>query len=549
LRFSAFFFGLAASVPLLAHADGPSDADLRSFRASTDKHATLATEGIATPGPWNLQAAHWLVFESASLRMTETNGDVNRVIGPRVLGEPAVSLGLGHRAALGVSLPYVFHQSTGSSSLAAAPPSTGIGDVALHGKASVKEIDADAGGLGFAFLTRVQLPTGDRSSFISDKGAIADLRALIALDYILARVTGVVGYRMRFVHHEVSNVTLGDTIPWGATLSLKPLPAWGLDTKKWLFNLETHGEIGAVPNKLLASSRVSPAFLGLSIRSELAKDLYLFGGAEMGLTDAIGAPLFRGMLTLSYAPTIIDDDRDGVPDDGTDECPGLPEDGQGKKPHDGCPDYEGEETSDITPSTTEPTPLPTPDVAPVASSDADGDGIPDEADKCPNDRETVNGYEDDDGCPELDKDNDTFLDAVDSCPDKPETFNGVNDEDGCPDEAPKVAPLLTETNGTVALSRNIKFDGPTPAKEAASDLRALAAWLINHPGTRLRVAVKPEGKGDAADKLSTTRAISIVEALVRYAHAGGVAEAVAWDAKAKSATNVALSPVALPKSP
>jgi len=35
-----------------------------------------------------------------------------------------------------------------------------------------------------------------------------------------------------------------------------------------------------------------------------------------------------------------------------------------------------------------------------AKPDSDGDGIPDDRDKCPNDKETVNGYEDDDGCPD-----------------------------------------------------------------------------------------------------------------------------------------------------
>ena len=33
--------------------------------------------------------------------------------------------------------------------------------------------------------------------------------------------------------------------------------------------------------------------------------------------------------------------------------------------------------------------------------DSDGDGIPDDADKCPADAETYNGYQDDDGCPDL----------------------------------------------------------------------------------------------------------------------------------------------------
>jgi OmpA-OmpF porin, OOP family len=401
----------------------------------------------------------------------------------------------------------------------------------------------------------VQLPTGDRSSFASDRGAIADLRAMASIDYILLRFTGVVGYRMRFVHHRVSDVLIGDSIPWGATLSFKPLPL-GLDPKKWLFSLEAHGAIGASPtedtayNKMFASSRVSPAFLGLSVRKEIAKDLFLFGGAELGLTDAIGAPLFRSMLSISYAPTIIDDDHDGVPDDGTDECPGLPEDGQGKKPHDGCPDYEGEETPPTPPNDPITEPLPTPPVPPpVAAADSDNDGIPDDVDKCPDQAETVNGYEDDDGCPESDKDNDTFLDGVDSCPDKAETFNGVTDEDGCPEENAKAPALISEAGGGLAFARAIKFDGPGPSKDSTSDLRALASWLLNHPGVRVKVAVRPDNKTDDAGKVSTTRAISIVEALVRYAHTGGVAEAVPWDPKSKAKTNVELTVTTPAKKP
>lgn len=525
-------------VTAFANADETSDVDLRSFRASPDRHATLATEGVSTPGSWNLQAGHYFIFETASLRVANT-----RVLGPRLLGEPTVALGLGRRASIGASLPYVLYQDT-----AAPTPTTAIGDLALHAKAAVKEADPDAGGFGFAFLTRVQLPTGDRSSYVSDRGTIADLRALASLDYILIRLTGVVGYRMRFVHHDVRDVSLGDTIPWGVTLSFKPLPL-GLDPKKWLISLEARGEIGAkvsedgANTKLFATSRNSPAFLGLSLRKEVAKDLFLFGGVELGLTDAVGSPLIRSMLSITYAPTIVDDDHDGVPDDGTDECPGLPEDGQGKKPHDGCPDYEGEETSAL-PTTTEPAPepLPTPPIPPpIASSDSDADGIADDVDKCPDQAETMNGYEDEDGCPESDKDNDTFLDAVDACPDKPETFNGVNDDDGCPDEPAKT--LLIETNGALTFTRPMKFDGGAPAKDATSDLRALAAWLLNHPGVRVKVSVRPE-KGD--DKLATTRAISIVEALVRYAHTGGVAEAVARDPKSKSIANVELSTAPLP---
>lgn len=97
--------------------------------------------------------------------------------------------------------------------------------------------------------------------------------------------------------------------------------------------------------------------------------------------------------------------------------------------------------------------------------DEDDDGVPDRSDRCPDARETRNGVEDDDGCPEPDEDGDGVPDVRDACPrhaqdaegrggcpadridddrdgvpdvrdaclDAPEDTNGVDDEDGCPD--------------------------------------------------------------------------------------------------------------------
>jgi|JI10StandDraft_1071094.scaffolds.fasta_scaffold05820_9 OOP family OmpA-OmpF porin len=45
-------------------------------------------------------------------------------------------------------------------------------------------------------------------------------------------------------------------------------------------------------------------------------------------------------------------------------------------------------------------PMPVADMPPPPPADADGDDLPDAADKCPNDMETKNGYQDDDGCPD-----------------------------------------------------------------------------------------------------------------------------------------------------
>jgi outer membrane protein OmpA-like peptidoglycan-associated protein len=98
-----------------------------------------------------------------------------------------------------------------------------------------------------------------------------------------------------------------------------------------------------------------------------------------------------------------DKDGDGIKDD-VDKCPGEAEDRDGFEDEDGCPDL-----------------------------DNDKDGIPDLKDKCPNEAEDKDGFEDEDGCPDPDNDKDGILDAADKCPNDAEDKDGFEDEDGCPD--------------------------------------------------------------------------------------------------------------------
>lgn len=73
-------------------------------------------------------------------------------------------------------------------------------------------------------------------------------------------------------------------------------------------------------------------------------------------------------------------------------------------------------------------------VAPRAPSDADRDGVFDARDRCPREPEDRDGFEDDDGCPELDNDGDGVLDSGDVCPLVPEDPDGFEDLDGCPED-------------------------------------------------------------------------------------------------------------------
>jgi len=67
------------------------------------------------------------------------------------------------------------------------------------------------------------------------------------------------------------------------------------------------------------------------------------------------------------------------------------------------------------------------------NADRDRDGVPDRLDRCPDDPEDRDGFEDDDGCPDPDNDKDGIPDTLDKCPNDPEDMDGFEDQDGCPD--------------------------------------------------------------------------------------------------------------------
>ncbi|MFC1651024.1 SPOR domain-containing protein, partial [Candidatus Latescibacterota bacterium] len=65
--------------------------------------------------------------------------------------------------------------------------------------------------------------------------------------------------------------------------------------------------------------------------------------------------------------------------------------------------------------------------------DRDNDGIPDADDGAPDEPEDIDGFEDQDGKPDLDNDNDGIPDVSDGAPIDAEDFDNFEDEDGIPD--------------------------------------------------------------------------------------------------------------------
>ncbi|WP_437274859.1 OmpA family protein [Sorangium sp. So ce375] len=210
-----------------------------------------------------------------------------------------------------------------------------------------------------------------------------------------------------------------------------------------------------------AALQIAPRDLGVV--------LTVGGGAGAG--DGIGVPVARGIAGILFVHEPGDEDADRI-GDAADRCPTQAEDTDGIADEDGCPEDDGDmdgilDERDRCPAKAEvvnglddddgcPDDLPDSDrdgvpdtrdkcpdqpgrvLAPehYGCPDTDEDGVPDRVDRCADTREDTDGFDDEDGCADVDNDRDGVLDEQDECVDQPEVKNGFEDADGCPDEIP-----------------------------------------------------------------------------------------------------------------
>lgn len=212
-----------------------------------------------------------------------------------------------------------------------------------------------------------------------------------------------------------------------------------------------------------------------------------------------------------------DRDGDGYMDP-QDKCPDQPENFQGFEDGDGCPD----------------------------DADTDGDGIKDNKDSCVLEPEDKDSYLDEDGCPEPDNDVDTIADATDKCPLEAEDPDSYEDEDGCPDldnDKDTVAdlkdqcpneigstsqePLGCPTNSLVVVTDcevkitqqiHFEFNKDKIRPESFPVLDAVVDALQKNPPIKIEVQGHTDNKGAAAynKNLSDRRANSVMKYLVSH---------------------------------
>jgi OmpA-OmpF porin, OOP family len=324
------------------------------------------------------------------------------------------SFGVTDRMELTLAAPVTFYQD-----------GAGLGDVTGSGAALVRSAirDARAGVTwavlprpragsqdGWALTSRLEfaVPTATADAFAG--GSTMTAVPTVTLTRRIGRLdlAAEAGARLRG-EQRLADVVVGSQLSGALGGSFEVLPRHLLTAGAEAFVLGTLASEGPLGPTAVHGPALVPAewIVSATTAPLLAGNVSftLGGGGAIPFASegALTTPRFRFEIALRYAPTGRDTDGDGIPDV-DDKCPNEPEDFDGFQDADGCPD-----------------------------PDNDGDGIPDALDKCRDEPEDFDGFQDTDGCPDPDNDGDGIPDVDDRCPNVPEDLDGIQDADGCPE--------------------------------------------------------------------------------------------------------------------
>jgi len=115
----------------------------------------------------------------------------------------------------------------------------------------------------------------------------------------------------------------------------------------------------------------------------------------------------------------------------------------------------------------------------------------------------------------------SILDDVDKCPDEPETYNGYQDADGCPDKGPTTVEVTDEG---ITIHDRIEFavgKDLIEGKKSYQVLDAVAGVLVGHKEI---LVLEVQGHTDATGAAAPNRKLSQkrAEAVVRYLTSRGI---------------------------
>jgi OOP family OmpA-OmpF porin len=430
-------FGLAAPAQAQLH---NAPIDLQIFRPAMDSKGfiTLNSSGVLGLGDFSFGLITTWASKPLVLNGNQQFGGqnnrfaVNDIITPSLQGAVGLTKLSHFGLELGVVVPLAVLAGRGDPTDPGASANTiddkvytftqqGIGDISIHPK--IRLLNATRTGLGIAVIPSVILPTGDKNAFLGEGQTIFQPSVVIDTEFgYLGRFRAGINAGIKIRSHASqfvddaaafprtylgmpSNTNLGISIKNEYTGGVAL--SYGIVPQKFDVVAELYGLMGPNSFKIPSNDKLGPAAEAIGgIKLYLARNSFFEVGGGWRVLSSYGSAAPRAFIGFIFEPSIGDRDGDGYKDD-VDKCPDDPEDFDDFEDEDGCPD-----------------------------PDNDKDGILDVDDKCPNEPETKNGYKDEDGCPDtttFDRDGDGIHDDLDKCPDDPEDKDNFEDEDGCPD--------------------------------------------------------------------------------------------------------------------
>jgi large repetitive protein len=406
-RFAIFLAGAlwagSASAQIVLDGGDGANLDVETFEPRP-----LGFPGIGRAE--NLRWGEWAVggfvsYANSPLVLYEGRLQVGEVVRNRLSVDLVGAVGLLEWLEVQAALPFTVWQSGDDGLPTGELTTAGLRDLRLALKATLLAQSRGAP-LGLALRPEVHLPTGDDDAFLGAGSVRFTPSAVVERSFTLLwglHFAGALGLNLR-PDADVGNIDVRDEISLRLGAGMG-LPKWGPAVRPLLFaEVATLTRLDAPFSEPELNPFVGRFGLRIETDTSYRDRLHATGGFGAGTTRGYGAPDAQVFAGAVWQRRLGDRDGDGILDR-DDACPDEPEDFDGFEDEDGCPDI-----------------------------DRDRDGVPDDMDVCPDDPEDQDGFEDEDGCPDPDNDRDGVPDLEDGCPLEPEDLDGFDDADGCPEE-------------------------------------------------------------------------------------------------------------------
>jgi outer membrane protein OmpA-like peptidoglycan-associated protein len=413
---------------LLVALPGPSRADdpfLRGIDAVPVKPTPTALSGLTLDGaerpyPHTFHAAMLFDLTTGVLGLRFGGVKLGDLIPLRIDAHLLAAYQFSDALEFALDVPFTLYQWDNMQLLTAqgfAQPGIaplGVGDIRFVSRYSV--LDPEKWPIGLSAVGEMRVNSGDGNSFLGDRAWVFGIKGAVDKSIGPLRVIGNLGALLRPYPGQFLNLFVRNQLLLGVGGYYRLPDVWRLRQFDAFAEANVVTPMEAPFTVAFSDSLRSPFALLIGARAKVYGPIRaeLAVGRGIDLDSGYGRESFRVMAAVRYDHDTRDSDGDGVPD-GMDGCPEQPEDKDGFKDGDGCPE-----------------------------PDNDGDGVMDPDDQCPDDP----GPKALDGCP--DRDGDDVPDVVDKCPDVP----GPAENEGCPAEEPQV---VLEAD-RIRIKGNIFFD-------------------------------------------------------------------------------------------